>query len=210
MADRNLINYWTFCANFNDSVGQAHGFGGLKASLTSDRFGVASSALDLSNGFIKIPPGIYFSSNEYTVTAWVYIRAFNFNSRLIEFGNGPFSDNVLMALTQGASGRLYQEFYVEATRKIVMNTQAVMNLNTWFHVAYVVWHQNAYIYVNGEMSTGSVWNQPRSIQRTLNFIGKSNNPEDQLANAIIDELKIFNRGLSQTEVRHDMNNTKYL
>ena len=91
-----------------------------------------------------------------------------------------------------------------------MNSLVGMNLNTWFHVAYVLSHQSAFIYVNGEMSTGSAWSQPRNIQRALNFIGKSNNPEDQLANAIIDELKIFNRGLSQADVRHDINNNKYL
>ena len=67
-----LVNYWTFCANFDDSIGQAKLFGASNAALVSDRFGVADSALNLANGFIQVPTGVYFNGN-YTVTAWVNI-----------------------------------------------------------------------------------------------------------------------------------------
>ena len=46
-----------------------------------------------------------------------------------------------------------------------------------------------------------------NITRTQNYIGRSDSyPIDPDANAIIDELKIFNRGLNQSEIENDMNN----
>ena len=67
-----LINYWTFCGSYNDSVGTAHGFGGLNANLTS-RSGIESSALRLTSGYIQVPADVYFKG-DYTVTAWYQIR----------------------------------------------------------------------------------------------------------------------------------------
>ena len=103
-----MTRYWTFCGNYDDTVGTANGYGGSNAYLTSDRFGVALSALDLSTGYIQIPSGVYFNG-DYTVTAWVYIRSFNAWSRIIEVGNGLGSDNVLFALSKSTSGRFQNE-----------------------------------------------------------------------------------------------------
>ena len=106
-----LINYWAFCDSYNDVIGTAHGYGQVNAALTSDRFGLASSALDLSNGYIKIPSGIYFNG-DYTVTAWVYMRSFPSYSPLIDFGNGAPSDNVWLGLSEDTTGKLSQELFV--------------------------------------------------------------------------------------------------
>ena len=82
--------------------------------------------------------------------------------------------------------------------------------NTWFHVAFVLSSTNALIYVNGSLnSTGTTTNKPNNLQRTSNFIGKSLWTGDGFSNAIIDELKIFNRSLSQLEILIDMTNPKY-
>ena len=92
-----LINYWSFNGNVNDSIGNAHLYGGVNAALTSDRFGQSNTAISLSNGYYKVPPGVYFSGKQLTIMAWVRIRHFRSYSRLIDFGNGPSNENIVLA-----------------------------------------------------------------------------------------------------------------
>ena len=101
-----LINYWSFCSILEDSVGQSHLFGANHSARTFDRFGSPSSALDLFNGFVQVPPGVYFYG-DYTVTVWLYIRAFNSWSRLLDFGNGAPNDNVIFKLAFDTTGKKY-------------------------------------------------------------------------------------------------------
>ena len=53
------------------------------------------------------------------------------------------------------------------------------------------------------MSTTTI--PPRSINRTNCFIGKSNWVADANANSLFDDIRIFNRGLTQSEIQTVMN-----
>ena len=205
-----LINYWSFCASYNDSIGEANGYEGQNAALTSDRFGVALSALDLSNGYIQIPPGIYFNG-DYTVTSWIYIRSFTNWARIIDFGNEGQINNVVMAFAHDSSGQLGQYFTVGSSWLLFFGSTRVLPLNTWLHVAFVLSYPNAFIYINGSLdSTATATGEPKNLTRTSNFIGRSHKyPVERDANAVIDELKIYNRGLNESEVNYDMTNQKY-
>ena len=43
------------------------------------------------------------------------------------------------------------------------------------------------------------------VERTSNYFGKSNFASDALFNGCLDDIKIFNRGLSQAEIEIEMN-----
>ena len=43
------------------------------------------------------------------------------------------------------------------------------------------------------------------MERTSNYFGKSNFASDALFNGCLDDIKIFNRGLSQAEIEIEMN-----
>jgi hypothetical protein len=87
-----LINYWTFNGNVNDCIGVANLYEGSNVALTLDRFGQSNSALSLSNGFYKVPLGVYFSGSQLTIMAWVKVRSYKSCSRLVDFGNGANQD----------------------------------------------------------------------------------------------------------------------
>jgi len=61
-------------------------------------------AFNGSPAYLEVPAANWFSG-DLTIEAWVYMRSYNFYSRLLDFGNGPTSDNVLVALTTQTSGR---------------------------------------------------------------------------------------------------------
>ena len=78
-------------------------------------------------------------------------------------------------------------------------------------MAFVFSYPNAFIYVNGSLIASKIaTGKPSNIKRTLNFIGAGSFANVKSADAIIDELKIFSRGLSESEVNYDTDNRKYL
>lgn len=55
-------------------------------------------------------------------------------------------------------------------------------------------------YFNGIFCSSSSQYQPKNILRQVNYIGKSTWASDELANAVYDELRIYNRVLTQDEI----------
>jgi hypothetical protein len=77
----------------------------------------------------------------------------------------------------------------------------------WYHFAIVYKEKNAYMYVNGEL-TGSSSKMPDSSKinasHELNYFGKYHS-NAYIINAQLDEIKIYNKGLSEAQVKLDMN-----
>src|SRR5665647_2853944 len=64
----------------------------------------ATNALDFDgvNDYVSLPPAVYFSG-DFTIECWVYPKSFASWARIIDFGNGAGSDNVLLSYTYGTS-----------------------------------------------------------------------------------------------------------
>jgi hypothetical protein len=101
-----LVNYWAFNTNVKDSIGNADLYGGVNAALTIDRFGQLNSALSLSRGYYKAPPGVYFSGTQLTIMAWLKIRNYTSNPRLIDFGNELLTENLLLTISRTSNSKL--------------------------------------------------------------------------------------------------------
>ena len=75
-----------------------------------------------------------------------------------------------------------------------------MDFNKWTHLSVVVEKNgNTEIYFDGNLDKKGKLNVPRSYLRTQNFIGKSNWGNDN-ADECLDEIKIFNRALTEYEI----------
>jgi hypothetical protein len=209
---KGLINYWTFNGNVNDSIGNANLYDPVNASLTFDRFGIADSALSLSNGYYKVPSGVFFKGTELTIMGWVKVRSFQTHSRLIDFGNGIDNENIVMSLSDGQP----YIFLKTGVDDFFGHSLQSLNLNKWHHLACVFSFPNYFIYIDGNLATVLGSKAPftsfslANVVRSSNFIGRSNwflngngNPD---ADAYFDDLKIFNRALSQQEIKSEMNN----
>ena len=206
-----LQNYCTFCSNLTDLITNLTLFNEFNAALISDRNGFNSSALNLSKGYVQAPNGVYFDGGNFTVMAWIYPRAFNSYSRLIDFGNGENNDNVICTISEGTSGKVRTAFF-NSSILFGLTSNQTLQLNKWQHVAFTFSPlKDASIYVNGKLTAQLVNPQvrPNNVTRTKNYIGKSYSTNDGLANAIFDELKIFSVALNQSQVQFEMNNDFY-
>jgi hypothetical protein len=207
-----LVNYWPFYQNYNDVIGTAHLYNPTGVEFVNDRNGISLSSVKLTNGFLKAPSGNYFGSFDFSVTVWANPTSLKAYDMLIDFGNGPINNNVIFTLTGQSLGK--PEFFFLNTGTYRPSTISSQNLNLaqWTHIAYVLSKPNGYIYFNGVLkATISNCNYyPDDILRTSNFVGSSNNPADGSLNCIIDELKMFNRSLSQNEILFEMNNDYFI
>jgi hypothetical protein len=184
--------------SLTDAVGGANLFGGLSYSFVPDRFCSLNSAIYFNRGYLQVPTGVYFSG-DFTLTALIYLKSFQSYSRIIDFGNGQENENVLL----GLAGRTSQiiGFSYNSSSKTYIEASSIIKLNQWYFISFVLSGTTGYIYVNGsQVATKLLLIVPNNITRTSNYIGKSNFENISNADAIYDEIKIYNRALTSIEI----------
>ena len=195
-----MINYWAFTNNVNDSISTAHLYDGVNAYLTHDRFGYKYLALRLSLGYYCVPPGVYFNSS-FTASVWVNVKSYTKYARVFDFSEYGYNDNVVFVLFRNGITASYFSILYGTNVKTELNCQSSLVLDEWIHLAVTFDGVQINFYYNG-ISSGSILqsNYPKNVVRYVNYIGKSNWAQDELANAIYDELRIYNRALTQNEI----------
>src|SRR5688572_29819788 len=95
----------------------------------------AGSALsfDGASGHVRLPAGVW-SNGAFTVEGMVYVRSYNSWSRLIDFGNGEFQQNVYLALSEGTGGFPKMGIFNVGNAPLVGSSQQ-LPLNQWCHLA---------------------------------------------------------------------------
>jgi len=162
-------------------------------------------AMDGEDDYAIVPEAVWFNGN-YTIETWIYPRTFSNWGRVIDFGNGAGVDNVLLGYTEGTSGKPSLVNFNAANGNGVITSTTELVLNQWSHLAVSFNGTTATMYINGvEVATGAM-TAPNNISRASCLIGKSNFGEgDPAANAIFDELRIWNVARSQAEIQARMN-----
>lgn len=185
-------------SNLTDVVGGANMYGGISYEYTYDRFCNAYSAIYFNVGYLQVPSGVYFSG-DFTITAWMYLLS-NSASRMIDFGN-LLSDNILLGIDFPSLRVL--GLVRNSTSGNTFVTPSLMQLKTWYHVAFVLSGSIGYIYVNGNLTVSAIQNFPNNVIRNNNYVGKSNWASNTNANATYDDLKIYNGSLSAAQILND-------
>ena len=82
---------------------------GSLTTFVPDRFGNPNSALNLNGGWTQVPAGNYFNTPAFTISAWVYPQQVGLYARVIDFGDGPGPENVILAIaTENATTPLVE------------------------------------------------------------------------------------------------------
>jgi hypothetical protein len=173
------------------------------------RPGQLSSLILDGTGYGQLPAGVYFDGGSYTVESWINVTSTASWSRLMDFGNGSGAQNVLVALSDGTSGKLNVSHYSKGGSG-GLDSSGVIPTNQWVYVAAVYdgSTSNLTIYVNGVAAGSGVVIPPQNINRTLNYIGKSNG-SDPLAQAQIDSFRIWTSARTAADLAGDMQVNSY-
>ena len=175
---------------------------------TQGKYGNALSFNGTSNYVDLGNPTALKLTGSMTIEAWIKAAA------------NPPNDGQIVAKSNNASGWQFKTspdtgphtFGIAVGSSSSAQTQrysnTVRSLNTWYHVAGV--YDNTArilnIYVNGVLDSGTLLGTVPSAQfnSTVNVnIGRRTG--GYYFNGIIDEIRIYNRALSQAEIQTDMN-----
>ena len=143
------------------------------------------------------PSGVYFNG-PFTTSVWVNAKSTGWSVRIFDFSvSGASTDNIIFAIFRDATSVPYFEIFSLVSLLNTLYSSTNIVLNEWIHLAVTFDGSQTNFYYNGIFSGSCLQNQPRNLIRSTNFIGKSNLPQDALANAGYDELRIYNRVLGQ-------------
>lgn len=200
-----LVLYYPMDGNTNDASGNnINGTIAGGVTATKNRFDATSTALAFngSNGYIDVPDGVYFNGSDFSISSWVKMNSYGSWARLMDFGNGPANNNVLVGLTNGTTGRPAAEIYVStATGGQITSPSTTLPVAQWALLTYTWSNGTGRLYINGTQVVSGTQATPNNILRTLNYIGRSNWSNDAYANASFDDFRIYNRMLSVSEIR---------
>jgi len=212
----NLVSHWKFDENFGTTAMDSSGNNNT-GTLTG---GAAWSAGKLGNAvqfdgvddFIKVVAStgnLDIDSGSVTISAWIKPQSVSSVQAILLRG---LSDGV-------AGGQEGYGFFVNSNGKINAgsaggenyNSLASLTANTWTHVVMIVSSSASKLYINGQDSTpagaGTVVvasNKDLLIGATRNI---ANTLNTRFFNGSIDEVRIYNRGLSAQEVTDIYNDT---
>ena len=206
-----LVARYTFDGNANDVSGNNnHGtlVGGM--TLTTDRFGAANRAYSFNgtNSYISVPASASLNSPSTgcTQAAWVYL----YGTSLVGSGFNP----LLMKSLTGENGFMYRMIanpdYIGAAFNnwnTAMSAAQATPLNQWHHVATVFngstvryFYDGAFIGTQPMVMTITPDNRPLTI-------GADTPGVFEIFNGKIDDLCIYNRALSDTDILQLKNQT---
>ncbi|MEB3122788.1 MAG: LamG-like jellyroll fold domain-containing protein [Snowella sp.] len=167
--------------------------------------GYAESALDFDgqDDYVQLPalPENLFQT--FTIETWVYYRSFSPYSRIFDFGNGANSDNIL--LLADASGKTSFGIFIGGSGDYV-EVYNILEINKWIHLAVAMDQSgNVTLYKDGVIVAQKKLHLPQNLVRNQNYLGKSNWSGDAFFNGQMDEVRLWNRCRSQSEIKAALN-----
>ncbi len=207
--DKYLTNYWPFVyGTMRDVIGSADMTQGSSTSFVADRFGNVNSALALNGGWTQAPPGVYFNSPEFTISVWVNPSNVGDSSRIIDFGNGQASDNIILTLSNLNYSQPLFLFFLGSNNVFTATSSKLITQNQWQFLTATFNGTMARVYLNGTLvgeSNTQSYIQPFNLWRNSCYIGKSNWAPDGYSHSYLDDLRLYNKSLTHEEILESMN-----
>ena len=212
-----LIGHWQFNGNAADISGSGNDGIVSGAVLTEDRNGNANNAYGFNGSNSKIDINLAIDEVSETNTgSWsVWIRNNNptnpYATQSIITFSGIGSTVRLALHVQATSGKI-RGLMVDETVQWILETDNPILANTWYHVVLVQDGVSPKLYINDELiaqtftnssdnskwfddvTTGSVDNGKIGSRQYSSF------PEQAWFDGIIDDLRIYNRPLSSSDI----------
>jgi hypothetical protein len=173
--------------------------------FATGKVGKALYLSSASNAHVVLPSGMLSDSCEATVATWVYLNSQRVLQRLWTFSTG--ADAYIYLTTNHNSSGLMRAGITLRTNpndSMFVEGPSALPTGTWTHVAVVLGTAGLALYIDGVQagSTAPSAIRPADLGKTLyDYIGRSNFSWDPYLDGNIDELRIYNRALSASEIR---------
>ncbi|HEY9830299.1 MAG TPA: LamG domain-containing protein, partial [Stenomitos sp.] len=156
------------------------------------------------NDHITLPAMNINYSQGFSLELWVRYNSFKNWSRIVDFGNGAPADNILL-LNPGTSNTLLFQIH-RGTAAQNIQVANFLEVGKWMHIAVTLDASgNGKIYKNGQLIQSGTCQTPNTVNRTLNYIGRSNWSADAYFDGQMAEFRLWNRARTPEEIQADLN-----
>jgi hypothetical protein len=208
VSDSGLVAYYPFNGNANDESGNGHNGTILGATLTTDRFGIASRAYMFNGSSYIVASSSGLPSAERTVSVWFY-ATFIGRPVVLGYGGGTCGTSLFIELTGCATGAYGVTSHCGANT--LGHTYAQPPLLAWHHFVVVTDSSGTALYFDGVM-----------VAENTTFINNTDTENRDLAIGVdvspsgtapytdgcvgyfvgkIDDTRIYNRALTDSEIQ---------
>ena len=197
LAVQRMLAHFTFDQDPNDVLGNYTGIADGDPVYAAGKVGNAL-VFDGENDFVTLSDGFTNFSSGLTISVWGYPTAVNNWARFLDIGTGEGVDDILFSRV-GTENTLRIDFDPWPGE---VNAANALVLNEWqMFVVTIDAAGNVVFYKNGlPIQTGAVSEMPTVVTRTSNFIGASNWTSDALYEGMMDDMYIFNYGITDDDV----------
>ena len=196
-----LVAYYPFNGNANDESGNNHHGTVYGATLVSDRLGNSASAyyFDGINDYIKVTnhDSLNFK-NGITINFWMQVAQF-YTREAHPISHGSWENRWKVSI-----GNKLLRWTVKTNNGVKdLDTESELVAFQYYNVTVFYDGSDFEIYLNGELNSFSSWSgliMPTSIDLTIGQMLPNNNSYN--FKGIIDDIRIYNYGLSVSEIQH--------
>lgn len=189
---------------------------GLGYEFVTGKVGKALALHKAGLGYVRVPPAVFASASELTISLWVNVTTDQSWQRMLDVGVTPnpyqygntATGTKYMNLVPKGLGATVNNMLFAISANGYSNEQTVtapsIAVNTWTHVTVVLAAGGgARLYLNGAEAAyaAAVTLRPPGLG-TIDyaFIGKSRFDADPAFDGLIDSFRVYNRALSAAEV----------
>jgi len=160
---------------------------------------------DGNNDRVTVPHNLNltFTTQNFSILAWIYPELISGDRNIVEKGSWQ-SDGYYLVIDN--TGKIWLQISQTGAVQSTVS-YADITANTWFHIAAVRDGNKAYIYINAidRTQTQPTISNPQTNTRDLHIASYAGGYN--FFKGIIDEVMIYNRALTQTEIAHNYNLT---
>ncbi|WP_428309635.1 LamG domain-containing protein [Hydrocarboniphaga sp.] len=194
--DDGLVAYFPFDGNTADATANHNDGVNMGATLTTDHYGNPNSAYAFDGTvYISVPNSESLASlkKQYSVTAWVKVAAWTYAlAPMICKGTTPTHAQYRPSFN--ASG------YFDLHGGVAVDTSFSPALNTWYFIAATWNNGTAKVFVNGAQIGKVTGALPVEVNDEALEIGRDQPGSVEYLNGALDEIRIYNRTLSEAEI----------
>jgi len=197
-----VVSWWRFEGNARDEIGNNHGTLQGDVNFVEGKFGKAGSFITTSDQIEISDDSSLDIVNEITISAWVYPKSIHngYAVHPIKKWSSPSDANFVLYYFGNGTGPTGQiVFFANATQSGVYVWKTIseyypVDLNTWHHVLLSYKStEGGQLYINGN-PVGILRGGGDLITNNVNlYLGR--------LNGSLDEVMIFNRALTENEVK---------
>lgn len=194
-----LVARYQFDGNMVDDAGGGVGVASGGPGFVAGVFNKAIR-LDGADDYVRLPAGVVSGLSDITIAARVRWDGGANWQRVFDFGNNTTQ---YMHLTANAGSAVRFAITTSGFNGEQRLNAAPLPVGEWCHVAVTLIGNTATLYVGGVAvaSNAAMTINPSDFAPSINYIGKSQTSADPLFNGLIDDFRIYNRGLSALEIQ---------